>query len=40
MTTDFRAVLSELVSGHLGQKDIGQVFPGYQQGEKLGLLRS
>ena len=40
VTTDFRAVLSELVSGHLGQKDIAQVFPGYKPGESLGLLRS
>jgi len=40
VTTDYRAVLSELVSGHLGQSDIGQVFPGYKPGEKLGLLRS
>jgi uncharacterized protein (DUF1501 family) len=39
VTTDFRAVLSELVSGHLGQKDLGQVFPGYRCGEPLGLLR-
>ena len=30
VTTDFRAVLSELVTGHLGQKDIGQVFPGFK----------
>jgi uncharacterized protein (DUF1501 family) len=40
VTTDFRAVLSELVTGHLGQKDVAQVFPGYKPGEKLGLLRS
>ena len=40
VTTDFRAVLSELVSGHLGQKDLAQVFPGYKCGEPLGLLRS
>jgi uncharacterized protein (DUF1501 family) len=40
VTTDFRAVLSELVTGHLGQKDIAQVFPGYKPGETLGLLRS
>jgi uncharacterized protein (DUF1501 family) len=40
VTTDFRAVLSELVSGHLGQKDLAQVFPGYQRGEPLGLLRA
>jgi uncharacterized protein (DUF1501 family) len=40
VTTDFRAVLSELVSGHLGQKDIAQVFPGYKAGAPLGLLRA
>jgi uncharacterized protein (DUF1501 family) len=40
VTTDFRAVLSELVSGHLGQKDIAQVFPGFKPGEQLGLLRA
>jgi uncharacterized protein (DUF1501 family) len=40
VTTDFRAVLSELVSGHLGQKDVAQVFPGYKCGEQLGLLRA
>jgi uncharacterized protein (DUF1501 family) len=28
VTTDFRAVLSELIGGHLGQKDLGPVFPG------------
>jgi uncharacterized protein (DUF1501 family) len=40
VTTDFRAVLDELVSGHLGQKDIAQVFPGFKPGEQLGLLRA
>ena len=40
VTTDYRAVLSELVSGHLGQKDLNTVFPGFQSGEPLGLLRS
>jgi uncharacterized protein (DUF1501 family) len=39
VTTDFRAVLSELVSGHMGQKNLAQVFPGYRCGEPLGLLR-
>ena len=32
VTTDFRAVLGEVVSGHLGNKDIDRVFPGYQGG--------
>jgi uncharacterized protein (DUF1501 family) len=39
VTTDFRAVLSELVGGHLGQKDMARVFPGYKFAEPLGLLR-
>jgi len=40
VTTDFRAVLSELISGHLGQKDLSMVFPGFQPAVPLGLLRS
>ena len=40
VTTDFRAVLSELVSDHMGQKDISQVFPGYTPGKPLGLLKT
>lgn len=40
VTTDFRAVLSELISGHLGQKDLGPVFPGYRASGPLGLLRA
>lgn len=39
VTTDFRTVLSELVSGHLGQK-ADAAFPGYTGGERLGLLRT
>jgi len=37
VTTDFRDVLGELVSQHLGQKVDG-VFPGYTPGAPLGLL--
>ena len=40
VTTDFRAVLSELISGHLGQKDLSTVFPNFRPGGPLGLLRS
>ena len=40
VTTDFRAVLSELVRGHLGQTDLSTVFPGFEPGAPLGLLRS
>jgi len=38
VTTDFRAVLGELVRDHVGQPT-GQVFPGYKPGEPLGLLK-
>jgi len=40
VTTDFRAVLGELVTGHLGQKNVAEVFPGYKLGDPLGLLRT
>jgi uncharacterized protein (DUF1501 family) len=39
VTTDFRDVLGELVSDHLGQKS-DQVFPGYQRGQSIGLLKT
>ena len=38
VTTDFRDVLGELVSGHLGQK-VDQVFPGHAPKTTLGVLR-
>jgi uncharacterized protein (DUF1501 family) len=37
VTTDFRNVLGELVSRHLG-RSVDQVFPGYKPGEPLGLI--
>jgi uncharacterized protein (DUF1501 family) len=37
VTTDFRTVLGELVSRHLGQKT-DEVFPGFQPDEPLGLI--
>ncbi len=39
VTTDFRAVLSELVLRQMGQKDLAHVFPGYEPGPALGLLK-
>src|SRR3989441_3968049 len=39
VTTDFRDVLGELVSRHLGQKT-ESVFPGYKSGEPVGLLKT
>jgi uncharacterized protein (DUF1501 family) len=32
VTTDFRAVLGEVVSNHIGNKDIIKVFPGFEGG--------
>jgi uncharacterized protein (DUF1501 family) len=40
VTTDFRAVLGEIVSGHLGTADLGRVFPGYEPADPLGLLKA
>ena len=40
VTTDFRTVLGELVTGHLGQVSLKDVFPGFTSGERLGLLKS
>ena len=34
VTTDFRDVLSELVSNHLGNRQVGAVFPGYEADQK------
>jgi uncharacterized protein (DUF1501 family) len=38
VTTDFRAVCSEVIARHLGQKDLASVFPGYRAAASLGLL--
>jgi uncharacterized protein (DUF1501 family) len=38
VTTDFRSVCSEVISGHLGRRDLGKVFPGYRPAPPLGLL--
>ena len=37
LTTDFRDVLGELVSRHMGNRSLGEVFPGYRAKE-LGLV--
>jgi uncharacterized protein (DUF1501 family) len=38
VTTDFRRVLSEVVSEYLGNKDVKAVFPGFEDGSYLRLL--
>jgi uncharacterized protein (DUF1501 family) len=40
VTTDFRDVFAEVVTGHLGARDISQVFPGYAYKRPLGFLRT
>jgi len=40
ITTDFRDVFSEVVTSHLGARDVSRIFPGYIHKERLGLLRS
>jgi uncharacterized protein (DUF1501 family) len=39
ITTDFRDVFTEVVTGHLGAKDVSKIFPGYAYKQKLGFLR-
>ncbi|MCC7195717.1 MAG: DUF1501 domain-containing protein [Gemmatimonadaceae bacterium] len=38
LTTDFRAVFSEVVSGHLGAARLDVLFPGFRSGARMGLL--
>ena len=38
VTTDFRTVLSELVAGQLGNRDLAHVFPGFARTKPAGLL--
>jgi uncharacterized protein (DUF1501 family) len=38
LTTDFRAVFSEIASRHLGATNLGAMFPGFSSAGQLGLL--
>jgi uncharacterized protein (DUF1501 family) len=38
ITTDFRDVFAECVTGHLGARDVSKIFPGYQYKQKLGFI--
>jgi len=42
VTTDYRSVLGEIISMHLGDKDLGKVFPGFANdpNQFLGLLKT
>jgi uncharacterized protein (DUF1501 family) len=38
LTTDFRTVCGEVLSRHLGQKDLSKVFPGFRSTSPIGLV--
>jgi len=38
LTTDFRDILGELVTSHLGNRQLANVFPGYDQPQYRGLI--
>jgi uncharacterized protein (DUF1501 family) len=42
LTTDFRSVLGELISSHLGNRDLKTVFPGFENDPRkfVGLTRA
>ena len=40
ITTDFRDVFAECVTGHLGATDVAPIFPGYEYKQKLGFLKA
>jgi len=42
VTTDYRSVLGEIISAHLGDKNLNKVFPGYANDPRqfLGLLKT
>jgi uncharacterized protein (DUF1501 family) len=40
ITTDFRDVFAEVVTRHLGAKDISKIFPGYTYKQPLGILKA
>jgi uncharacterized protein (DUF1501 family) len=40
LTTDFRDLFGEIVTGHLGAKKLERVFPGYQRGKEIGMIKA
>jgi uncharacterized protein (DUF1501 family) len=40
ITTDFRDVFTEVVTGHLGATDVSRIFPGHAYTTRLGFLRT
>jgi uncharacterized protein (DUF1501 family) len=40
ITTDFRDVFAEVVTGHLGARDVSTIFPGHTYRQALGFLKA
>jgi len=40
ITTDFRDVFAEVVTRHLGAKDISRIFPGYTYKQQVGFIKT
>ncbi len=38
VTTDFRSVFAEVVTGHLGVADTRTIFPGFKDAQRLGFV--
>jgi uncharacterized protein (DUF1501 family) len=38
LTTDFRTVCGEVISRHLGRRDLTRIFPGFRSPAPLGIL--
>jgi uncharacterized protein (DUF1501 family) len=38
LTTDYRSVGSEILARHMGQRDVGKVFPGFRPTSPFGLI--
>ena len=38
LTTDYRAVCGEILARHMGQRDLGNVFPGFRGERPLGII--
>jgi uncharacterized protein (DUF1501 family) len=38
LTTDFRTVFSEILTGHMGVKDVSKIFPGFKPTSSLTIL--
>jgi uncharacterized protein (DUF1501 family) len=38
LTTDFRTVFSEILTGHMGAKDVARIFPDFKRPASLRIV--